>query len=66
MARQGTPLRLTGADLEFAVQRSEEMVKRLRGMRVHVVGDLDDLVPPCRDSSEREPRSVADPRPSTP
>ena len=55
--RQGTPLLLTGADLDFAVQRSEEMVKRLRGMRVHVVGDLEDLVPPASEPA----KAVVDP-----
>jgi hypothetical protein len=44
-ARQGTPLALDLAAVEFAVRRSDEMATRLAAMDVDVVGDLDDLRP---------------------
>ncbi len=57
-ARQGTPLRLGGADLTWAVRRSAAMVEQLRTMQVDVVGDLDDLVPRAEEASG-EPSGTA-------
>lgn len=44
-AHKGTQLALDVAATEFAVRRSGEIADRLRRMDVHVVGDLDELVP---------------------
>lgn len=44
-ARKGTALAMDADATDFAVRRSSEIAERLGRMGVHVVGDLDDLVP---------------------
>lgn len=45
--RDGERVALSGVNRAFAVQRSAQMVDELRDLGVHVVGDLDELVPPA-------------------
>jgi hypothetical protein len=57
--RRGTPLRLSAADREFAVRRSDTIVKELVDLNVHVVGDLADLIPDA-DPGDVEPVDPSD------
>ena len=58
--RDGTALELDARGREFAVRRSREIADRLGSMGVHVVGDLDELVPPEAAS----PADLAYPQPT--
>jgi hypothetical protein len=44
--RPGTSFALTGEDHAFAVERARDMVAEVERLGPHVVGDLQDLVPP--------------------
>jgi hypothetical protein len=50
--RPGTSLTLADADVEFAAERSRDIVARLQAMGVDIVGDPADLVPPSAPSGE--------------
>ena len=56
--RSGTRLELGGPDLEFARERSAQVVQALRDSGVHVVGDLDDLLVPDTPVAASSARDV--------
>ncbi len=50
--RPGTPLRLVGRELDFAVARSRQIADRLVASGADLVGSLDDLLPPADAAAE--------------